>query len=493
MRKKGVIKSRGMSFLPRALIKRYQTILMNDKTEEEVNTFLLGKMNELPKMPGYLFDANVAGEPISNPTQNPPLPTAPHYFRERNESTDRFFVIRYEFQKLKSYQEMILNVMEQLKYEFITIPMDISKLGIQPKNTRNIFTIDDCRLGAMELYKKIDTQYNHDFRAFIIDYKRKQNALFESDMIAVGSSAPIYYRIMNTNYKGKAKKFILKLVKEYIGVSKLLQKMQIEYYGILGYEHVFDISKKPIVTVFKQNRVTYKNDFNTNFNNDKIYDETRKNQSVPNSESGNSNENNRVSMNYMALDYNTNIYDQVGNEFLYKNELETKLKETIKKMQELLLKLYTTKKQNLYEIFRLLFQIDFYTNQFILYYTDNLNDYQSALVRKDRIYENISHRIEIYENFVEEFIFWIKSIRGSAEGMGLSIQDPRLTDIFKTFRDFYKDLFNKTKEERAANIRENMTKMGITNIEISQTFDEMSDEELKELIDILNTLESIIS
>ena len=468
---------------------------MNDKTEEEVNTFLLEKMNDLPKMPGYLFDANPDGEPISNPTVNLPAPIAPNYFLQRNGSTDRFFVIRYEFQKLQSYQEMILNVMEQLKYEFITIPMDISKLGIQPKNPRNIFTIDDCRLGAMELYKKIDTQYNHDFRTFIINYKRKQNALFQSNMIAVGSSAPIYYRIMNTNYKGKAKKFILKLLKEYVGVSKLLQKMHIEFYGILAYEHIFDISKKPTLTVFKQNRVTYKNDFNTNFNNDKIYDETRQNQSVPKNGNSNenSNENNRASMNYMALDYNTNIYDQVGNEFLYKNELQTKLKETIKKIQELLLKLYTTKKQNLYEIFRLLFQLDFYTNQFILYYTPSLEQYQSALVRKDRIYENISHRIEIYENFVEEFIFWIKAIRGSATDMGLSIQDPRLTDVFKTFRDFYKDLFKDTKEVRKEKIKKELTRMGITNIEISSTFDEMSDEELKELSDLLEKLESILS
>lgn len=481
-----------MSFLPKALIKRYQTILMNDPTEEDVNTFLLEKLNALPKMPGYLFDANADGQPITQPTNPVPAPVAPHYFRERNESTDRFFVIRYEFQKLKSYQEMILNVMEQLKYEFITIPMDISKLGIDPKSPRNIFTKEDCGLTPKDLYKKIRTTGYQDFSAFIIHYKRNQNALFESNMIA-GSSAPIYYRIINTNYKGKAKKFILKMMKEYISVSKLLQKMQIEFYGILGYEHVFDISKKPIVTVFKKNTITYKNDFNMNFNDDPIYNETKSNLSVPNSENGNSNEQNRLSMNYMALDYNTNIYDQVGNEYLYKNQLETKLKEIIQKIQELLLKLYTTKKQNLYEFFRLLFQLDFYTHEFILYYTNDLDRYQTGLTIKDRIYNNISHRIEIYENFVEEFIFWIKAIRGSAEGMGLSIQDPRLTDVFKTFRDFYKDLFDKTKEERANLIKEKLQRMGITNIELSQTFDVMSDEELRELSDLLNTLESILS
>jgi hypothetical protein len=388
---------------------------------------------------------------------------------------------------------MILNVMEQLKYEFITIPIDISKLGINPKNRHNIFTQDDCRSSPKDLYHTISRTYYQDFSAFIIHYKRNQNALFESNMIAVGSSAPIYYRIMNTNYKGKAKKFILKMIKEYIGVSKLLQKMQMEFYGILGYEHVFDISKKPTITVFKKNTVTYKNDFNMNFNDDPIYNETKSNQSVPNSENGNSNEQNRISMNYMALDYNTNIYDQVGNEFLYKNQLETKLKEIIQNIQELLLKLYTTKKQNLYEIFRLLFQLDFYTHEFILYYTSDLKQYQIGLTIKDRIYNNISHRIEIYENFVEEFIFWIKAIRGSAEGMGLSIQDPRLTNVFKTFREFYRDLFDRTKEERANVIKEKLQRMGITNIEISQTFDVMSDEELRELSDLLNTLESILS
>lgn len=474
-----------MSFLPKAIIKRYQTILLpetanaNDSTEKEVYDFLKNQFEALPKMPGYLFDTN------ENPPTNPPS--------NRTQSTDRFFVIRYEFQKLKSYQEMILNIMEQLKYELLVIPIDISKLGIQPNDRETIFKLSDCKKDPKDIYKnKFYAGAYTDFNIFLFAYESLHKSLFVSKGVGTGMSSPLFYNMINSHYKGKAKKFILRILKEYIKVSKILQKMYSEFWGILAYEQVFDISKRPIINILKKNQKKYENDFNTNFNNQKIYNETRQNRSSPsNSSNPNSNEEDMEGMDYLTLDFNTNIYDQVGNEFLYTSDLEKKITDTIQKIQELLKKLYTTKKQNLYDLFQLIFQIDFYTQQFILYYA-NPNTYRESLKVKDKIYEEISNRIEIYENFIEEFIYWIKTIRGSAGDMGLSIQDPRLLDVFKTFKEFYTSLFDKTKEERKAAIQEKLSQMGITT-EVSTTFDEISEEELKELAALLDQLEGILS
>ena len=292
--------------------------------------------------------------------------------------------------------------------------------------------------------------------------------------------------MINTHYKGKAKKFILKLLKDYIKVNRILQNMQREFYGILSYEHVFDISKTAQITVFKKNTTTYQNDFNIEFNNDTIYNETSQNNISPTNQQNSINNSN--AMDYMMLDFTTNIYDQVGNDYLYTNLLKTKMKETLEKIQELLKKLYTTKKQNLYEMFRLIFQIDFYTQQFIFYYA-NPQTYQKSLEIKDYIYKWISARIEIYDNFISEFIYWIKAINNSAQDMELTIQDPRLKNVFKDFTKFYHDLFDNTQPERRAKILEKLKQMGITYEVKIPDFDEVSDIELKELLEIISELE----
>jgi hypothetical protein len=384
--------------------------------------------------------------------------------------------------------------MEQLKYELLVIPMDISKLGIQPNDKNAIFTLSDCKKDPKDIYKNkfYEGAYKENFNIFLFQYQSLNKSLFVSKGVGTGMSAPLFYNMINTHYKGKAKKFILRILKEYIKVSKILQKMYMEFWGILAYEQVFDISKRPIINILKKNQKKYENDFNTNFNNQKIYNETRQNRSSPsNSSNSSSNEADMEGMDYLTLDFNTNIYDQVGNEFLYTSDLEKKITDTIQKIQELLKTLYTTKKQNLYDLFQLIFQIDFYTQQFILYYANPIT-YRESLKMKDQIYEEISNRIEIYENFIEEFIYWIKSLSKSAAEMGLSIQDPRLQDVFKTFKDFYTSLFDQTKEERKAAIQEKLSKMGITT-EVTTTFDEMSEEELKELASLLDQLEGILS
>lgn len=474
-----------MPFLPKAIIKRYQTILLpqtaneNESTEKEVYDFLKDQFEALPKMPGYLFDTN----------ENPVVPPQ----NNRTQSTDRFFVIRYEFQKLKSYQEMIMNIMEQLKYELLVIPIDITKLGIKPNDNQTIFTLSDCKKDPKDIYKnKFYNGAYQNFNTFLIRYRYLNHSLFVSKGVGTGVSSPLFYNMINTNYKGKAKKFILRILKEYIKVSKILRKMYSEFWGILAYEQVFDISKRPMINILKKNQKKYENDFNTNFNNQKIYNETRQNRSSPsNSPNSSSNEADMEGIDYLTLDFNTNIYDQVGNEFLYTSDLEKKMTDTIQKIQELLKTLYTTKKQNLYDLFQLIFQIDFYTQQFILYYSNPIT-YRESLKVKDQIYEEISNRIEIYENFIEEFIYWIKAIRGSADEMGLSIQDPRLLDVFKTFTQFYTSLFDQTKEQRFEAIQKKLSDMGITT-EVTSTFDEMSEEELKELASLLDQLEGILS
>lgn len=494
-----------MSFLPKGIIERYKKILNPQAGKIEVDDrdvylFLKERMNTLPKMPAYMFDRS--NSPLGTAQQQQQLAQQQGRIQiNRKDSSDRFFVIRYELQKLKSYQEMILNIMEQLKYEFVVIPIDRSKLGIDPSNQDNVFTLNDCKMSSRDLYKKRFYQGTYrSFDVFIQHYQELSYSLFRSinqplvvtdTGIPPKGDMPLFYRMINIHYKGKAKKFVLKMLNEYIKVGGILQKMQREFYGIMSYEQVFDISKTPQIKIFKQNTTTYKNDFNQNFNNDAIYNETSGNQNMP---SQNQNLPNQTSdeFDYMMLDFQTNLYDQVGNEYLYTNLCKNRLESLLEKIQELMKKIYTTKKQNLYELFKLIFQLDYYTQEFIFYYTSP-ETYRKSILIKDSIYQWISAHIEIYENFIAEFIYWIKAIGKSANEIGIQIQDPRLTDIFKTFTQFYHDLFDKTKEERANSIQTKLREMGITyEVKIPDSFDTLSDAELTELNTILDQLEQIL-
>ncbi len=481
-----------MSFLPKGIIERYREILnidvmknvntkitipnkQNPTNDELIYGFLLKFYNELPKVPEYLFNT-----PATTGT------TGTTATLERDKSTDAFFIIRYEMQKLEQLQNMIINVLEQLHYEFSEIQFDYSRFGINPTKD-NVVNVKDCKSYSefMKMFK-INGKYPLGMNDFINNYKQKSHSLFSFNQ-GVGSGMPNYYRFINVLYKGKSKKFVLKMMKDYMKVSKILNRWQNKYNGILAFENIFDISKKPIIQLFKQKKINYVDDFNLDFNNKEIYNNTKSNQNEPGSNTEISAETEEA-LDYMMLDFDTNMYDQVGNDSLYKADLGNKLKEISEKICELLNEIYKTRKMNLLKMVTISLKLDFYTQQFIFYYCE-LSEYQKALKTRDEVYNYINARIEIYEGFIEDFIEWIKIAKTGITGF--TVNDPRLMSVFTDFTQFYSDLFNMTREERQDRVRQRLTQMGITVIENVNLAD-MSPEELSDIESLTNQLIRIL-
>ncbi len=468
-----------MSFLPKDIFERYQFLVnptgpapappaIHTATDEETKAFLLNAYSALPKVPQVLFG---------------------------NDSIDKFFIIRYEIQKLKAYQRIIMNTIESLKYDFETTYVESIKYNITPNSDLNVFTMKDLQYQPKILLQKLffdETTRFSDFNIFIQFYEQSFYHLFHFQ--GNNSKQPFYYKIIKDNYQGKPKVFILQMLKDYIQTTKMLQKLYKQYWGILSYSSIFDISQKPKIELFQNMKSKYKNDFNLNFHNDKIYNETSMNTS------GNTNiPTPTESSNFFMLDFETNMYEQTGNETLYQQELINHLRLSMTDMCENLKKIYQSRKMNLYQLFIHSFQLDIATQEFIFYFMKP-KLFTQSLEQKDKIYSYINARIDVYNTFIDEFMEWFVKAKMISTGQRIEPpsffgQDKRLSEVYKDFNEFFQELFNIPSANRLEKVKERLKeKYGIIVETPSNAsgVNNISNEEYQALQDLIAKLNTIL-
>jgi hypothetical protein len=460
-----------MSFLPEDIFDRYQFLVNpsagNEATNDETKAFLLNAYSALPKVPQVLFDTDSS-----------------------KDSIDKFFIIRYEIQKLKAYQRMIMNTIESLKYDFETTYVESMKYNITPNSELNVFTMKDLQYQPKILLQKLffdDEKRFSDFNIFIQFYEQSFYHLFHFQ--GNNSKQPFYYKVIKDNYQGKPKVFILQMLKDYIQTTKMLQKLYREYWGILSYSSVFDISQKPKIELFQNMKSKYKNDFNLNFHNDKIYNETSLNTS------GNTNVLPPVeSSNFFMLDFETNMYEQTGNETLYQQELINHLRLSMTDMCENLKKIYQSRKMNLYQLFIHSFQLDIATQEFIFYYMKP-KLFTKSLEQKDKIYSYINARIDVYNTFIDEFMEWFKGVKGDITVPSFYGQDKKLSEVYKDFNNFFQELFSESSANRLEKVKNKLKRDYGIIVETPSNasgVNNISNEEYQALQDLIAKLDTIL-
>ena len=121
----------------------------------------------------------------------------------------------------------------------------------------------------------------------------------------------------------------------------------------------------------------------------------------------------------------------------------------------------------------------------IFYYVPKEKLIQSIMIR-NKFYQYIQYRIDIYNDYIEEFNQWLR------KGMNVSFltKDGKLNEVFTTLHDFSKSLFVESRNEKKQHI---LNKIHEMRIQVEESYSlELSEEEKDELQSILSDLERII-
>lgn len=438
-----------MSFLSEPIRNRYSKILKQNKNTD---SSIYGIYELIPHFPNFFFK-DTSPKSIDSPI-------------------DYYFIIQYELHKLSSLKQMILSILKGLENEFKTIQINPTRYMIRKKKNPSQHMIQ-----IQQFLESADK--NRNINQFVEAFKENSYSLFE--YTGLQKNTPFYIKLIKDNYKGKAKNFVMKLLKEYYKTVSLLQNLY-QYPGLLAFQSFFEVLPDVSLSIIPQ-KPKFVDDFNENFENENIYNRTRTSNESQNINNINSQSSN--SDNYLFLNYQTNIFQIHENEQIVATENEKKIGETISSISNHLNSIYTLRNINVYDLMVSSIELADDVQKLIFYYVPKEKLMQSIMIR-NKFYQYIQYRIDIYNDYIEEFNQWLK------KGMKISFltKDGKLNEVFTTLHDFSKSLFEESRNQKKQNI---LNKIHEMRIQVEESYSlELSEEEKDELQSILTDLERII-
>ncbi len=510
-------------FIPNEILKRYAFFLGNfttlttpvgstiqikdpkNPTEEDYKNIMLFLQQEfayIPKVPQFILDKQ---EPSTGTTNQhalndyllrlTSLKTEINQTANRNRlsntfkltSVDDFFIIYYESERMKEYKNMILNILNGIRSTLESIVIEPSKYningnGIAPVSLggmTNLFNLLQVN-NSSELLKKqfFEGAYSH-IHTFIEAYKNNRYSLFKYEG---PSDTPFFFKVFNENYQGKSKKFIMKMLLDYMQIVKFMQEMMDDKYGILAFKHMLFFSEKPTLNKKPKNKRPT-NDFNLNFEEENIYNESKSNL---NQENINSLDQTKNSFNYMLLSSEDNIYETYENENLVVEEQMNQIEKLFNAICTQLQILYKKRTFNLYELMTISIELNYLTTKFIFHFIKK-EQLKEALLTKKKIFKYLQSNIQLYNTFIQEFSTWIQRTKKNIPDVSYLDKDQKLSEVYKSFFKFYFDMFQKKTSKRKEEIRDRLNEAGL-ELDISDS-EGMSPEEIEELTKIIEAIE----
>lgn len=446
-----------MSFLSEPIRNRYSKILKQNKN---TNESIYSIYESIPQFPNFFFKHISVKNSLYHRNKSP---------------IDVYFFIQYELHKLSSLKKMILNILKGLEHEFKQIQINPTRYMIRKKKNppERILTIQQFLNPSNE---------NKDVQAFVQAFEENKYSLFE--YIGLQKNTPFYIKVIKDNYKGKAKNFVIKLLKEYHKTVSLLQNHELyqDYPGLLAFHSFFEVLPDIPLSIIPKKQ-TFVDDFNENFENENIYNRTRTSNESQNINNVNSQSSD--SDNFLFLNYLTNIYQINENEQMVAIENENKINSILSSISNHLESIYTLRNINVYDLLVSSIELADEVQQAIFYYVPKQKLIDSIII-KNKFYQYIQYRIDIYNDYIEEFNQWLKRSQTSIS----FIKNGKLREVFTSFNQFSKSLFEESNEQKKQEI---VNKIHQMRIEIEDNYLlELSEEEKDELQSVLNELEKII-
>lgn len=429
---------------------------------------------------------------------------------------DSFFKIKYGLRRLMNYRQLIKDTLNGLKEEFESIIIDKSRYGIDPNNRNNVlpgFVIQNPTASLNDLFFKEAGKYGT-FKMFVDSYMNKNN----NNLFSYSGDShkiPFFYRILMDNYKGNKIEFIKKIFKEYIQIRNKLIKQMKDYYGLIAFEPIFDITKRTSLKIIKSSVKT--NNIKQTFEPNPLYNGIKANLEQTNTEgsynalvkkmngleyNNNNNNNNEQredktrfneatangldrAYEFMQLKTENNIYGQIGEENIHQFELKKKLTDIFKIICASLKIVYFNETPDLLQLIESHLDVDFTTIQFIFEFVQPAL-FLKALQAKSKIYEFIQKNIDLYQEYIEEFDVWIYNYLLGYKINPLDVGDTEFKKVYESFNDFISKVFEKSKKERATNRAIKLDNSGIyVDVSVPSQTNENVDEDLNKIIEAL--------
>lgn len=486
-----------------------------DEDYKNIMLFLQKEFTYLPKVPQFILDP-VPPLPTTGITQPPQgsTPSVEFQYRYANQlktlnekiqrntarnhnrlpntfdlsSVDHFFIIYYELERMKDYKNMLLNVLSGMKSILENVQIKPSRYQFD-SSTGNIFNLTDVN-NPDNLFKTRFIQNNTNLsnknfyfiQNFIKEYQNNHHSLFSYK----GShKIPFFIQVFEENYQDKSKKFIMKMLMDYMQIVNFLQDNDTmnNYYGIMAFKYMLFFQEKP---TFERKPKTKgpTNNYNLNFENEKIYNQTSSNINSRNVNSVNQSEN---SFNYLMLSSEENIYETYENENLVVEEQMEIIQKLFYAICEKLNSLFMKRTFNLYELMTISIELNYLTTKFIYNYVRK-EQLKEAISSKIKIFKYIQGNIQIYNTFIREFKTWIHRTKENLPPLTFLDKDQKLSEVYKSFFKFYFDIFQKKTSQRKDEIRKRLEEEGL---EYDATDSEgMSEEEIEELKKLIRAIES---
>ncbi len=500
-------------FIPNDILKRYafflgdfntfpnlnynKTISNPDNPTEEdyknIMLFLQKEFTYIPKVPQFIINAGLNQTPNQINQQLAPPPQPPRNRLNLNNLpktfdmgiVDDFFVLYYEMERLKHYKKMVLNILKGFKGTLENIVISPTKYNIESVSRQNILSLQEVNNPSKtftDYFEKNSGRFYHIYD-FVQAYQQNNFSFFHYNGT---SNTPFFLKVFTDNYQDKSKKFILQMLLNYMDVVKYIRESISQNYGILAFEYLINLHKKPVFEMRTQRDKTT-NNFDLNFEDQRIYNETQSNM---NSNNINSVDQSKNSFNYMILNYEENIYEMNENENLIVENQKEIIQKLFNAICSQLSSLYKKRTYNLYELLTMSIEIDYLTSKFILQYI-RPNQLRKVLKTKKLIFKYIQNNLELYNTFIQDFLGWIKKTKSGMGDVSFLDRDQKLSEVYKSFFKFYFDMFQKKNSERQDDVKRRLEEAGL-EYQIDESSG-MSEEEIEELREIIKKIEAVLS
>ena len=401
----------------------------NNLTTSNLNPFVSDKTLKKIKVKdkdNKIIDKNFNFKDFISNESNP-LPLIPGIYFNNNDNDNigskiinNYYNIKICMKKISIIKTFILLILEVLGVNDLD-KIIISKEKYKLLKSDLIIPFNDTLSGTFK-----DQDY---FKKFVTLYRDQKYGIFKNFNLEV----PYFFQIFQIEYNNTPKTFFISLFNKYITLRRKILTYITENFGILAFTSFFDLSDNIDFEMLKNN-IRSKNgnnndEYNENYKNYILYGNNiniLSNESKVNKK--------KITEKIHSFDY---LYVSKFDNAYYKKKHQEQIHKNYFNLNESINNFIgVDSKFDLLSIIKNNLEVDYNTINFIFNYVDPLI-YGKAVDSNILIKQFISKKINNFELYYDQYMYWIKTLCKNIEGNNSKIDDDY------NFGKFYNNILSK--------------------------------------------------